>query len=407
MIVLGIAGKPNVGKSTFFMASTLAPAEIAPYPFTTISPNIGIAHVRVRCACCDIREGSSDHCGSCIDGNRFIPVQLIDVAGLVKGAHEGRGLGNEFLDDLRRAEVIIHVVDASGSTDADGNPVGAGEHDPVEDIISFEKEFKLWILNILKRNWRKIERKASLENTDIEPLIAEQLAGVGVSEVDVKVAISRAGISDKQAENWRDDEIESLAHHILHVSKRMIIAANKADIAPDENIERIRSFVSGELARDTDIAVIPCSAEAELALRRASERGIVRYLPGDEDFEIIGELTEEQRKALMKIREFMHKNGGTGVQKIINYAVLNILHYIVVYPVEDEHKFSDSSGRILPDAFLMKKGSTARDLAFAVHTDIGKGFLFAVDARTKRRLGERYELKDGDIIKIVHSSRSS
>jgi len=447
MISLGIAGKPNVGKSTFFKAATLAPAEVAPYPFTTISPNIGVAAVRVRCPCVEtvVREGArlsaGEFCGSCVEGSRFIPVQLIDVAGLVKGAHEGRGLGNEFLDDLRRAEAIIQVVDVAGATDAEGNPVGVGEHDPVEDVISFEEELLLWVFGILKRNWRKILRKASLERIPVAKLIAEQLAGVGVSEAQVRTAISRSAVSE-DVKDWDDEELRRIASQILRVSKRMVIAANKADIAPKENIRRLQDFirrrereqqagsesskydgseeesvsVSGsesgreqeqerERMENGSTAVIPCSAEAELALRRAAEKGIVKYLPGDADFEIVGEVTAAQRRALERIREFMRENGGTGVQQVLNHAVFHLLSYVVVYPVEDEHKFSDSSGGILPDAFLLKRGSTARDLAFAVHTDIGKHFLFAIDARTKRRLGEKYELKNNDIIKIVHTQR--
>jgi len=443
MISLGIAGKPNVGKSTFFKAATLAPAEVAPYPFTTISPNIGVAAVRVRCPCVEplVREGArlsaGEFCGSCVEGSRFIPVQLIDVAGLVKGAHEGRGLGNEFLDDLRRAEAIIQVVDVAGATDAEGNPVGVGEHDPVEDVISFEEELLLWVFGILKRNWRKILRKASLERIPVARLIAEQLAGVSVSEAQVRTAISRSAVSE-DVKDWDEEELRRIASQILRVSKRMVIAANKADIAPKENIRRLQDFirrrererassegsecvgsgeesvVSGsereqeqerERTENGSTAVIPCSAEAELALRRAAEKGIVKYLPGDADFEIVGEVTAAQKRALERIRDFMRENGGTGVQQVLNHAVFHLLSYVVVYPVEDEHKFSDSSGRILPDAFLLKRGSTARDLAFAVHTDIGKHFLFAIDARTKRRLGEKYELKNNDIIKIVHTQR--
>ena len=119
MIEIGLAGKPNAGKSTFFKSATLIDVAIANYPFTTIEPNVGIAYVRTRCVC---RELGID-CGKCVDGWRFIPVKLIDVAGLVPGAHEGRGLGNEFLDNLRQAEGVIHVVDASGSTDEEGNEV--------------------------------------------------------------------------------------------------------------------------------------------------------------------------------------------------------------------------------------------------------------------------------------------
>ena len=397
-VTIAIAGKPNAGKSTFFKAATLADVEIASYPFTTISPNVGIAHVRAPCPCKELLHDGS--CGNCVRGIRFIPVELIDVAGLVKGAHEGRGLGNEFLDELRRAEAIIHVVDASGGTDADGNVVQVGSHDPVEDISAFEEELNMWVFMILKRSWRKLSRKAELEGMKIERVISEQLAGVGVTEEQIKAAIRSSRIPDDYR-SWDDVALKSLSAEIIRLSKKMVIAANKVDMARDAEMKKLMALERG------GGAVIPCSAAAELALRTAARHGFIRYLPGDSDFEILhtATITAEQRAGLEKIRHLINNYGGTGVQAIINRVVFQLLNYIVVYPVEDEHKFTDSSGRILPDAYLMKRGSTARDLAYAVHSDIGEGFLYAIDARTKRRLGERYELEDNDVIKVVHTQR--
>ncbi|MHC1610332.1 MAG: redox-regulated ATPase YchF [Candidatus Methanospirareceae archaeon] len=400
MITIAIAGKPNSGKSTFFKASTLADVEIASYPFTTIAPNTGIAYVRVRCPCEEevIQEATGGRrCGNCIDGSRFLPVELLDVAGLVRGAHEGRGLGNEFLDELRQAEAIIHVVDASGGTDADGNLVDLGSHNPLEDLNFFKTELNLWMYGIIKRNWRRLERKAELEGAKIERLLSEQLAGVGVTEEQVKMVLSHT-LDRANFKSWTDDDLKDLASAIIKESKRMIIAANKADIAPEEEIKRLKE----ESGREGEV-VIPCSAEAELALRTAAKHGIITYLPGDTDFEIVHEVTEKQRRGLERIREFIHAYGGTGVQDIINRVVFDLLDYVVVYPVEDEHRFSDSAGRILPDAFLLKRGSTARDLAFAIHSEIGKGFLYAVNARTKLRMGERHRLEENDIVKVVHT----
>ncbi len=403
MITIAIAGKPNSGKSTFFKASTLADVEIASYPFTTISPNIGIAYVRVKCPCKEkeIQQGiPPEGCGNCIDGLRFLPVELIDVAGLVRGAHEGKGLGNEFLDELRQAEAMIHVVDASGGTDADGNVVEIGTHDPLEDVSFFKKELNMWVYGIISRNWRKLERKAELEGTKIERLLSEQLAGVGVTEEQIKAAVFESDISDKaNMKSWNDEDLKNLALHIIKRSKRMVIAANKADIAPEANIKKLSA---GREVKNEEL-VIPCSAEAELALRTAAKNDFIKYLPGDTDFQIAREVTEKQREGLERIRKLIRAYGGTGVQDIINRVVFDLLDYVVAYPVEDEHKFSDSAGRTLPDAFLLKRGSTARDLAFSVHSDIGKGFLYAVDARTKLRLGEKYALKNGDIIRVVYT----
>ncbi len=402
MITIAIAGKPNSGKSTFFKASTLADVEIASYPFTTISPNIGIAYVRVKCSCKEkeIQQEIPEGCGNCIDGFRFLPVEFIDVAGLVRGAHEGKGLGNEFLDELRQAEAIIHVVDASGGTDTDGNVVEIGSHDPLEDVVFFKEELNMWVYGIISRNWRKLERKAELEGTKIERLLSEQLAGVGVTEEQIKAAIFESDISDRaNMKSWNDDDLKNLASHIIKRSKRMIIAANKADIAPEENMKKLKDRREGK----NEEMLIPCSAEAELALRTAAKNNFIKYLPGDTDFQISREVTEKQRKGLEKIEKLILAYGGTGVQDIINRVVFDLLDYVVAYPVEDEHKFSDSAGRILPDAFLLKRGSTARDLAFSVHSDIGKGFLYAIDARTKLRLGEKYALKNNDTIRVVYT----
>lgn len=392
MITLAIAGKPNSGKSTFFKASTLIDVEIAPYPFTTVSPNVGITHVRTKCVC---KELLGEFCGNCVQGERFIPVELIDVAGLVKDAHKGRGLGNEFLDNLRRAESIIHVVDASGSTDADGNIVNIGSHDPVEDVAFFEEEIRMWVFGIIQRNWRKVQRRIELEGAKAERLLTEQLAGVGITETQMKAALSKTmKTANGDVKNWDDDALKTLATHVVEESKKMLIAANKMDIAPKEFLERLKAL---------DRIVIPCSAEMELALRTAAKNNIIKYLAGDSDFEIIADVTNAQRAALERMRRLLREFGSSGVQECINRAVFDLLDHIVVYPVEDENKLCDSVGRTLPDAFLMKRGSTARDLAFAVHTEIGQSFLYAVDARTKRRLSADYALKNNDVIKIVHT----
>ncbi|MBC7110476.1 MAG: redox-regulated ATPase YchF, partial [Archaeoglobi archaeon] len=328
-------------------------------------------------------------CGKCIRDSRFIPVRIIDVAGLVPDAHKGRGLGNEFLDNLRQSDGFIHVIDASGGTDSEGNPVGIGENDPVEDIRFLERELAMWYYGILTRNWKRVAKRISTERLDVSEALASQLLGAGVSKEEIKGAMEELDLREN-AEQWSDDDLRELCMRIVKRKPR-VIAANKVDVAPEENIER--------LVKEFD--AIPTMAEAEMILRMASEKGLVDYLPGDDDFEIVGEVTEAQRKALEKIRELMKKFGGTGVQKCINRLVLDVLDMIVVYPVEDENRLSDKEGNVLPDAFLMKRGSTARDLAYEIHSDIGKSFLYALDVRTKRRLGEDYELKDGDVLKIV------
>ncbi len=386
MIEIGIAGKPNAGKSTFFKAATLADAEIASYPFTTIKPNVGVGYVRVKCICQELGV----ECRECVDGWRFIPVKLIDVAGLVPDAHKGRGLGNEFLDNLRQSEAVIHVVDASGSTDEEGNEIGIGERDPREDVKFLYHEIDMWLYGILKRNWDKIIRRMKAEKRDPAKFLTEQLAGLGFEEWMVREAIKDFG----DVSSLDNEGLKSFAVELRKRRMKMVIAANKADKAPRELLNQLL---------DLPEIAIPTSAAYELVLRTAAKNGYIKYLPGDSDFEILKELNDKQIKALEKIREFLKEFGSTGVQDALNRIVFDVLDYIVVYPVEDENKFTDTKGNVLPDAMLVKKGTTARELAYKIHTDIGKHFIYALDAKTKMRVAEDYELKNNDVIKIVSS----
>lgn len=388
MLSVGLAGKPNSGKSTFFKAATLVDVAIANYPFTTIDANHGVSYVRVKCPCKEL--GIAQGCGKCKEGVRFVPIELIDVAGLVPDAHLGKGLGNEFLDSLRVAEAVIHVLDASGSTDSEGNPIGLGNHDPVGDVKFLEYEIGMWLYGILSRNWPKLMRNYGALGGKPEQIIMDQMGGAGVLDNHIRRALTEMKTDPL---GWDEAGLKKFAELLREYSKPMIIAANKADIAPKEFMDRLVAM--------KDETVIPVSGSAEIALRMAEKAGLIKYNPGDKDFEIKGKLSKAQETGLEKISMLMKQFGGTGVQDCLNRAVFDLLDYIVLYPVEDENKFTDKNGVILPDAFLMKKGSTAHDLAFRVHSDIGESFLFAIDAKSKKRLGEKYELKDGDVIKIV------
>ena len=389
MITLALAGKPNCGKSTFFKAATMANAEIANYPFTTINPNFGVAFVRTTCPC----RGLDLTCSHCTDGVRFVPVNLIDVAGLVPDAHKGKGLGNQFLDHLRQADAILHVIDASGGTDSEGNPVGAGNHDPAEDVKFLEYEMTMWVYGILDKHWARLSRQASVKTFSIHQGIAEVFTGLGITPDDVHKAELLLKIDLVHAAM---ESLVPFCAEMVRISKPMLVIGNKIDETPEPLREKLAaqhvSFVS---------------AASELALRNAAAAKVVKYLPGDKEFAVAEgiSLSPAQKTGLVKIAEVMKKNNGTGVQDAINRAVFELLDRIVVYPVEDEHKFCNKQGDVLPDAFLMKKGSTPHDLAFQVHTEIGKGFLYAVDARTKMRIKENHVLKDGDIIKIVSAAK--
>lgn len=401
-ILVGVVGKTNVGKSTFFAAATEVSVAIENRPFTTIEPNIGVGYVRKRCVHVELGLPKCDAANSiCLSGDRMIPVKMMDVAGLVPGAHKGRGLGNKFLDDLRRADVLILVVDASGSTDPEGVPVGPGSFDPVEEVESMISEIDEWMYGIISKDWDKFARTVDTGGiTDVASAIARRLSGLSIRKAHVASALEETGLAAKKLTTWSKDELRMFIKTLRRIAKPIVVAANKADIpAAEEGVRRLK-----EALEPRGIPVVPTSAVAELALRRAAKAGLIRYKPGDPDFEVIDEskLTRRQLEALELIRErVLKKWGSTGVQQVLNKAVFDVLGMIAVYPVEDANKYTDKQGRVLPDVLLVPRGTTVREVAYMIHTDLGKTFLYAVNARTKRRVGESYVVQDGDVIKIV------
>ncbi|MFQ6060556.1 MAG: redox-regulated ATPase YchF [Thermoplasmata archaeon] len=391
---IGVVGKPNVGKSTFFSAATLAPAEIASYPFTTIEPNRGVAYVKIECPHSELGTLCNPRNAPCENGTRLVPIELLDVAGLVPDAHAGKGLGNKFLDDLRQASALIHIVDASGGTDFEGNPCEIGKHDPVEDVRFLEIEVSHWIKNLLEKDWQKIARQSQYEGKSLEKLLHSKFTGLGFSELQIREALKDSELPEKPVE-WTEEELLNLADNLRRRGKPMILAANKSDIAPKENIKRLQKMES--------YITIPTSAEFELALRRAAKAGFVDYSIGSNRFSIIdpSKLNEAQLKGLKHIEEILPKIGTTGVQRCIEKAAFELLNLIIVFPVEDENKYTDHDGNVLPDAYLVPRGSTARDLAYKVHTDLGENFIRAINARTKRVIGADHQLENGDVVTII------
>ncbi len=397
-MIIGLVGKPSAGKSTFFKAATLAEVEIANYPFTTIEKNEGIGFVKVRCADQDFGTQCNPRFGYCLNHKRFVPVQIIDVAGLVPGAHEGKGRGNQFLDDLRQADALIHVVDMSGSIDANGNPVNPGSYDPIKDIEFLETEIDMWYLGILKKGWEKFARQIKQENLDIHKALGKQLSGLKVTEEMVEDAIKKLNLGES-VDKWSNENMKELATELRKMSKPIMIAANKIDLpAAKENYERVKE-------KFPEYEIIPCSAEAELALKEAAKKELIRYIPGDNNFEIIqkDKLNEKQQKALSFIKtNILERFKSTGVQKILDTAVFKLLKYIAVFP-GGVNKLQDSEGRVLPDCFLLPFGSTALDFAYSLHTDLGDKFIKAIDVRTRKIIGKDHKLNHLDVIEIVTS----
>jgi hypothetical protein len=388
---IGLVGKPSVGKSTFFNAATMNDVPEGAYPFTTIDPSIGEAYVRVECAAPEFDHTCTPNHGYCAEGVRFVPTKLVDVAGLVPGAHEGKGLGNQFLTDLNEADVLIHVVDFTGRTDLEGEPTTG--HDPRDDIDFLEAELDMWYLDILKKGIERYRSGYAGEEKKVEADLAEQMSAFGISEDELKQVILALGL-DLDPETWDDDDREALAREIRIRTKPMVIAANKADAeAARENY--------AEITDDPDyehLTFVPVSAHAEKALKKGDEAGVLDYRPGDAEFEILGELPEEKRAGLDRIEDFLGEFGETGVQRAIETALFEELGAIAVFP--GARKPQDD-GTFLQDCFVFPGGSTAEEFAYYLHTDIGEGFLHAHDVRSGRQIGADTELSHRDVIEIT------
>lgn len=393
-MLIGVVGKPNTGKSTFFSAATLVDAEIGNRPFVTVKPNQGTSYVKVKCLHTEKGVQCQPVNSKCVQGWRLIPITLLDVAGLVPDAHLGKGLGNQFLSDLMQAKALIHVVDASGRTDFGGNP--AQNHDPVQDVEFLENEIAWWIKGILEKNWRTLSKKAGLDGKGPAAALAEQLSGLGISEAEVKHVL-KAGEFSERPDLWGEEEILEFSKAVRAKSKPIVIVANKIDVpGAKENYEKLKQKFPERI-------IVPACSEAELALRKAERAGSLKYVPGEAKFEIAegSALGEKQKNALGFIQKnILDAYGSTGVQEAINRTAFELLDLIVVYPVQDANKWCSAKGNVLPDAYLLKRGSNAYDLAVTVHTDFGPRFIAAVDCRTGKKLGKEHELQNNDVVKI-------
>lgn len=418
---IGLVGKPNVGKSTFFAAATETAVEVANYPFTTIEPNVGVSYVPARhaCVCQDLiarlqadgRDPEHDFVngafcsprqGHCDGVARWVPVELVDVAGLVPGASEGRGRGNQFLNDLARCDALIQVVDAAGATDLEGTPVEVGEGDPVEEHRFLLDELDAWIAGILAEHWGRASRRLQgAAGISLAELVHELLTGLGARLpmcIDAVLAHNEAHGEESTPWRWSAAELRPLAIEIRRRLFPVVVAANKVDIAPDGHWQPLAELVAAEGG-----LLIPTSADSELALRRAAKAGLIDYVAGSAAFSVSSgaETNPAQERALQMLQQRLDTLGGTGLVPLLSELVFDRLGHIVCYPVQDETHWTDGDGRRLPDALVVMHGTTSKQLAAAVHTDLAAGFIRAVDARSHRVIGADHELADGDIVRIV------
>jgi len=393
-MLLGLIGKPSCGKSTFFKAATLSDVLIASYPFATIEPNHGIAYTRVKALCKELNTKCNPRTGFCTGETRFVPVEIMDVAGLVEGASEGKGLGNKFLDDLRQADMFIQIVDISGTTTLEGQE---GEGDPIKDVEMLEEELNKWYASIFGRVWEKLSRTIQSTKTDFAKSVAKQFSGLRVKEADVNHVLAKLKLDPTIPTSWTQQNLKDFTKILRHSTKPMLIAANKADKPNSEkNLEKLRE-------KFPEIKIIPCSADAELSLRQAANAGMIEYIQGESTFKINEDkINNKQKEALLSIQKnVLDKFGSTGVQEVLDKSVFDLLKYIAIFPAGS--KLADSKGNVLPDCFLLPQDSTALDFAYSLHTDIGDKFIKAIDVRTKQAVGKDHPLKHRDGIEIMTS----
>ncbi len=393
-MLLGLVGKPSCGKSTFFKSATLSDVLIASYPFATIEPNHGIGYVRVEALCKELGVKCNPRTGFCTGETRFVPVELMDVAGLVEGASEGKGLGNKFLDDLRQADMFIQIVDISGTTNIEGKE---GIGNPVEDVKMLENELNKWYDSIFRKVWEKLSRTIQTTKQNFAKAVAKQFSGLRVTEQDVRMVLSKLKLDPENPVSWTEKDLSNFTETLRHLTKPMLIAANKIDKSGgEENLEKLRVAFP-------DMQIIPCSADAELSLRQAANVGMIEYVQGNPYFKINEDkINEKQKEALNLIQKnVLDKFGSTGIQTVLDKSVFDLLNYIAIFPAGS--KLADSKGNILPDCFLLPSGSTALDFAYHLHTDIGDKFIKAIDVRTKKPVGKDHPLKHRDGIEIMTS----
>jgi len=400
-IKIGLIGKTNTGKTTFFNSATLSSEEISSYPFTTKSPVSGVAHAITLCVHPEFKIQDNPNNSKCLDGWRYIPIELIDLPGLIKDAWKGKGLGNQFLSIAAQSDALLHVVDASGGIDSTGKITEVGTGDPISDFADIEEELIMWYHKILEGNRDKVS-KLIKTGTDVVDAITDLYRGIGVTKTHVKDTFHATNLEEKDFDDFDMVDSKKFASHLRKISKPTLIVANKVDVeGADKNFARLRE-------RYNDSIVIPVSGDSEFVLRRAEQKGLIKYSPGSESFEIIksDELNEKQNNALDFIKQgIMGEYMRTGVQFAINVAVFKLLKMNSIYPVADEKNMSDKKGRILPDLILLKDGATINDLANEIHSDLTKGLLYGKDLRYNLRLPTDYQLRDRDVVSLVSAAK--
>lgn len=344
-----------------------------------------------------MRHGVVEKCkpnyGSCLNGKRSVPIELLDVAGLVPGAHEGKGLGNKFLDDLRHADALIHVVDVSGTTDAEGKATRG--YDPSVDIEWLRGEIVRWIQGNLMEKWGSIKRRhVAVKATAVDTLQA-QFSGYGSTSNIVARCLDRLQLK-QPLEEWSDETIVKVVNAFTDEKFPTILALNKIDHPDaDRNIAKIAK-------QQPPDSIVLCSAISEVFLRRLAKQGYIKYKEGaeyldtredlieqgDPDGGGLKEMDDKLSQRIENLKDMvLYRFGSTGVVQVLTRAA-ELLGLVPVFPVKNIHTYGSGisgSSAVFRDCVLVKKNSTVADVARKVMGDAPIAF---VEGDGGRRVAE-------------------
>ena len=306
-----------------------------------------------------------------------MPIELLDVAGLVPGAHQGKGLGNKFLDDLRHADALIHVVDASGTVDAEGKETRG--YDPSVDIAWLRSEVVAWVLGNLMQKWGSIRRRHMAIKATATETLQNQFSGYGANATVVNRTLDKLAIKEP-LEDWSNETIETVVNAFIDEKFPTVIALNKIDHPDaDKNISKIAKM------RDPNTIVL-CSAISEIFLRKMAKQGYIKYLEGSEFIDTkedlieqgdptgggLKDLDEKNRNRIENLKDMvLYRFGSTGVVQVLSKAA-ELLGLVPVFPVRNTSTFSSGASEsraVFRDCVLVKKGSTVGDVAKKVMGD--------------------------------------
>ena len=378
-IKIGIAGKPNAGKSTLFSAITGTMVAIGNYAFTTTQPNDGIGFMDTVCPHLELGKPCNPRRGRCENGTRFIPVEMVDVPGLIEGSSEGKGMGNMFMDALRDTTAIINLLDPVSEEKRILSP-----EELIHDAESTENEIIRWFTSRFSSDWEKFSRKLSQSHITLEEALLQKAAFFNLKQRDIREILQRHHFTE-DITKWGEDEKREFSSIVMSEIRPIIRVLNKGDLIENRNQYVDRGFVI-------------ISSDYELSIERAFNAGLIE---GIKDIRPKEKANQKQKEAIQKMDTDYKSGSLSRIFDVLTDIIRKNLRKIVVYPVYDETKWCDKDGNVLPDAIIMSQGQTAEDLAYEVHTDIGEGFIRAINGRTKMILGRNYELKDSDVIRII------